>query len=470
MAKRTTKRTAPTKKHLARVERERRQMRYILIGSLLVLALVVALVLYGILDQLVLQKTRSVADVNGEGIRADAFENFTRYNRYLMVRNALQTYQFAEMFAGDPETQAQFQSQILQIQAQMDPVSGSVGEDSLNQMVDAALVRQEAEKAGITITDQELDTAMQEAFGYFAQGTPTPTATSPVLPTSTLSPQQLTLIPPTATATITPTLTATATLTESLTAEPPTETPEPSATATLAPTDANTPTPAPTATASATPTPYTEEGFQALYADTIQNFADEYGISEETIQYVIENQVYRNKMQEKIVGDLPCTQEQVWALHILVATEEEAQDILNRLDQGEEWGALASTYSTDTSNKDRGGDLGWFGTGMMVPEFEEAAFALEVGETSDPVQTSFGWHIIRLLGKEERPLTEEACQQTRQEKFQEWLDGVREGATIEIKDYWSEHVPSEPALPAEVLLFAQSSVAAPQQPTEVPEP
>jgi parvulin-like peptidyl-prolyl isomerase len=462
MAKQSRRISGPTKKHLAREQRERRQMRFILAGSLIVLALVFGLVIYGVLDQVVIQKIRPVAVVNSENIRADDYEGFARYNRYLLIRNALQTYQFAQMFAGDPNTQAQFQSQLLQIQAQLDPNTGSVGKDSLDQLVDATLIRQQAEEMGITITEEEVDIAMQEAFGYFAGGTPTPTATFEVAPTSTLSPQQLTLIPPTATATITPTLTATATLSDTVTQVPPTETPAPT------PTEEFTATPPPTPEDTPTPTPYTEEGFNKVYEETIAQFEEEYGITEKTIRFVIKNQVIQRRMQEAIVGDLPCSQEQVWALHILVEDEAQASDILDRLEAGEDWSVLAAKNSTDTSNKDRGGDLGWFGRGQMVPEFEEAAFSLQVGETSDPVGTSFGWHIIRVLGVEERPLTSDACQQMRQTKFQEWLDDVRAESDIEIKDYWMEYIPSEPTLPAE--LISELNQAAPQQSPALPLP
>ena len=87
--------------------------------------------------------------------------------------------------------------------------------------------------------------------------------------------------------------------------------------------------------------------------------------------------------------------ERVRARHILVATEQEAKDILGRLAKGEKFEDLAKQYSLDGS-KDYGGDLGYFTAAEMVPEFSKATFALKVGETSQPVKTDFGWHIIRL--------------------------------------------------------------------------
>jgi len=83
------------------------------------------------------------------------------------------------------------------------------------------------------------------------------------------------------------------------------------------------------------------------------------------------------------------------ASHILVATEEEAQNLIDQLNDGADFVALAHEFSTGPSGPN-GGALGWFGTGMMVPEFETAVAGLEAGEISAPVQTQFGWHVVKL--------------------------------------------------------------------------
>lgn len=82
--------------------------------------------------------------------------------------------------------------------------------------------------------------------------------------------------------------------------------------------------------------------------------------------------------------------------HILVAKQSQALELLEKLKKGESFAKLAQEHSLDGSRK-RGGDLGFFGRGVMVKEFEKAAFGLEKGRVSEPVKTQFGYHIIKRL-------------------------------------------------------------------------
>jgi len=94
----------------------------------------------------------------------------------------------------------------------------------------------------------------------------------------------------------------------------------------------------------------------------------------------------------------------IQARHILLETEEEANTALRLLEDGADFGELAQRYSIDTGSGMRGGDLGEFGPGQMVPEFEEAAFGAEIGEIVGPVETQFGFHIIEVTGRSETPM------------------------------------------------------------------
>lgn len=85
---------------------------------------------------------------------------------------------------------------------------------------------------------------------------------------------------------------------------------------------------------------------------------------------------------------------QIQASHILVKQQYEAEDLLKKIAQGEEFADLARKFSSCPSSR-AGGDLGMFGRGQMVPAFEEAAFGLGVGDISEPVRTQFGYHLIQ---------------------------------------------------------------------------
>ena len=93
--------------------------------------------------------------------------------------------------------------------------------------------------------------------------------------------------------------------------------------------------------------------------------------------------------------------EQVEASHILVENEETANKVKEKLEAGEDFAELAKEYSTDTSNAENGGELGYFSKGTMVEEFEHIAFSMNVGEISDPVKTDYGYHIISVTDKKE---------------------------------------------------------------------
>ncbi|UCH58262.1 MAG: peptidylprolyl isomerase [Anaerolineales bacterium] len=437
-----------TKKHLARQEREALQRRYIMIGTIITLVTVVGLITYGILSETLIKARQPVALVNGERISTSDFQTRTRYLRQQVIGNAVSNFQFLQAFGSNPELQSSFAQQLAQVQVQLEP--NLIGQQVIDQMVDEELIRQEAERRGITVTSEEVDKAFQEALGYFPEGTPTSEPTLETKPTSTLSALQLTLVPPTPTPTETPIITATvsvsATATQAPTSAPTataTEGPAPSATATLAP--------------SPTPTEYTLEGYQQVYQDTIDGFEESIKMGEADLRHLLEAQLYREKVQEAILDELDVqpSEEQVWARHILVPDEVLATQVRQRLEAGEDFATLAAELSTDTSNKDQGGDLGWFGRGRMVPEFEEAAFALETGEVSEPVETSFGFHIIQVLGHENRPLTQSEYDTLKQQKFDEWLTELRTNSEVEIRDYWTERVPTEPTLPPEIESFIQ---------------
>ncbi|MEO3389332.1 peptidylprolyl isomerase [Mesorhizobium sp. CAU 1741] len=132
--------------------------------------------------------------------------------------------------------------------------------------------------------------------------------------------------------------------------------------------------------------------------------------------------------------------EEVRARHILVPTEEEAVAVIEQLDEGGDFEAIAKEKSQDGAAA-QGGDLGYFGPGQMVPEFEQAAFAMEVGaHSAEPIQTQFGWHVIKVEDKREQqpPAFEEVQEQFRsvllRQTYMDTLEDLRQGAEIDISD------------------------------------
>jgi foldase protein PrsA len=164
--------------------------------------------------------------------------------------------------------------------------------------------------------------------------------------------------------------------------------------------------------------------------DSWEQFLEQSGLSEEYFARLMEDSELVDLVSE---AHAPAREvEQVHARHILVADEETGKQVLDRLNAGEDWAALAKEYSQDTSNKDTEGDLGWFPRGAMVAPFEEAAFSLEPGKTSDLVQTDYGYHIIQVLEKGMRELDEQTYSSMQQQAFQTWLDEGRAAADTKI--------------------------------------
>lgn len=115
-------------------------------------------------------------------------------------------------------------------------------------------------------------------------------------------------------------------------------------------------------------------------------------------------------LQEKATKDVEVTDEEIQkyydqasqelnARHILVEDEATAKKVIEKLNAGGDFAALAKEYSTDTGSAEKGGELGWFTVGKMVPEFNDAAYALEINQISEPVKTDYGYHIIQVTDK-----------------------------------------------------------------------
>jgi parvulin-like peptidyl-prolyl isomerase len=466
--KRGGKPVVHSKKHIARLERERRQTRIILFTFIGILVISIGLLVYGWLDASYFQYQKPVAKVGDVNITVKEFQTRVRLQRNSLLATYQQYYQFGQMLGMDVS------SQLQQIQSQLDDTQ-TLGQNVLDAMINEELIRQESAKRGITVTDQEIEDSVRAAEGYYPDGSPTPTVTPTEVVLPTVSSDVLKYVTATSPATATSEFTATpgvtgtpgstgtaqatGTLAESVTPGPaleitgtaqaspsPTATLAPSATPTLTvtPTPAVTETPNFTSTPEPTATPYTLEGFEKVYKEKLDQFA-KFGLTEEQYRLLHKTDLLRKKLYAQVTADVPHTQEQVWARHILVSDESVALLTIERIRKGEDFGKVAAEVSQDTGSGAQGGDLGWFGKGAMVAPFEEAAFSLPVGEISKPIKSDFGWHIIQVIARQERPLNATEYQSATDKAFQDFLDSLHEPYGVQTFDLWMQILPTDPS-------------------------
>lgn len=152
-------------------------------------------------------------------------------------------------------------------------------------------------------------------------------------------------------------------------------------------------------------------------------------------------------------------QAQVRARHILVGTLTTAQMIEAKLKSGGDFAKLASQYSTDPGTKDKGGELGFFTKGAMVKEFSDAAFALKPGQTSAPVHSPYGWHIIQVeevkpamiatIANSRQKILDNMLQGQEQTQYPAFMEKIMQAANVSVQDpQFAEAFPSPQPSPA----------------------
>lgn len=378
MAKRRIKKEVPlTRKQVSRREKERRQ-RLTLIGVAAAIGCVILVILgYGAYQELIAKPNAPVATVNGVPIATETYQKrvlLERMNIDATMQNLL-----AQRSQYDPEEDAFLLSiidqQLSQLQMQRELVSTQTALESL---IEEELVRQAAEERGIKVSTEEIDRRIEEQFGY-VRDLPTP-------------------LPSPSTGTISPTIEMT-------------------------PTEA--------------PPPMTRAEFEELYSNSLSALEEGAGLTEADFRDLMEASLLREKMMDLIGQQVPTTEPHIHGRHILLDTEEEARDALQRLEQGEDFAILATEVSTDTVSAEVGGDLGWLPEGEMAAEFDQVAFDLPIGEISEIVETPLGFHIILVEERDEdRELDQAILDRRQSEAFDIWLADLLAEAAIE--RYWSE--------------------------------
>lgn len=409
----------------SRAEREAAIQRRVLIGTGITVAIVVLILVAAVIVELFVTPNQVVASVNGETITIAQFQERVRLERALLnlqinnfVSNIRALGLDPNQFAGEEP----LRSWLSQVQ-----IPDQLGNSVVNSMISDALIRQQAQALGITVSEEQINAKIEDFLGFNREALTSAEATETVEPTVTPTP----FVSPTPSPTRTPTPTVEAT--EESTAE---------ATDAVESTPTFTPVPP-------TPTQTADEQiarFQTLRDSFFTNIANTARISRDQLTRYFEGLALRDALRDSI-SELTNDIVHVNARHILVATEEKALDIKAALEAGESFAGLAQASSTDTGSGARGGELGWSPVTNFVQPFAEAVTDGEVGTLLGPVQTTFGWHIIQIHGREVRPVSNDQLESAKNAEFERWLTQQREAAqdNISINSVWADHVPDEPA-------------------------
>lgn len=415
------------KKEIHLQKKEAEQQRKLIIGIGIAAAVIVLILIVGLVDAYIITPNKAIAQFDDEKITVKDFQTQARYTRWQLLTQYNQISNILSYFGDYDGNQ---QNQLNQIAGLLSSTE-LLGEEVINIMIEDIIIAKKAEELGISIDEQELEILLQEAFGFYLDGTPTaiPTPTEILLPTLNAT-QEIWITPTPPAEEIAESEAATVEETEDEVVEE------------EAPESVPTPTVAPTAT------PYTFELYEENYVNYLNDIKLANIKENDFRKFMIANEL-RVKVFEALTSDILTEEEMVWARHILTPDEVGALSVRGQIVTGSiHFEEMAIMLSIDTLSAEKGGDLGWFARGMMVGEFEEAAFSLEIGEISEPMKSDFGYHIIQVLGKDVRPITESQLSSKKNAAFAEWLEEERaavDGSLIVNEELRSQFAPAEPS-------------------------
>lgn len=384
-----------TRKQLSRLEREERIRKLLILGVTLVGIAVVGVLGYGLVVEQILEPRQPVAVVDDEPVTSSEFQARVRFRR-LQMQNQLQyLYQQQQQTTDTQSANAQsflqyIQGQIRDIQSQLEPENAeTIGKQVLDQLIQEELVRQEASSRGISVTSDEVEEKIQDAFGYNPDAAPEPTVSAPLTSTGTVT------TPP-----------------------------------------------------SPVPTQMTKADFRDMYNRYIRESLRPMGISEQLYRTWIEAELLTERLQADIEEkQVPAEADQVKLRLLTVDSEERANELAARLDAGEDFQTLADELKQDQGVQGSGNELGWLPRELLEnrlgKELTDLAFSLEVGERSQPLAGEEGqqYRIVLVAGHEVRELDKFVRQQMVDDAFQAWLDAQL--VLVERKTY-RDRIPTEP--------------------------
>jgi hypothetical protein len=425
-----------TRKEILLARKHERQMKRVRLAVGAVLGLILLVVVIALINEYVVVPSRPVAIVNEEPISLRDWQDRVRYERAQRIVFLENQY---DAFGGDVGIIQQFAGQTIQelLPGTLAPGQPeNFGQTVLNIMIEERAARQAAEARGIVITDADVERELAESFNYFGGESPppSPTPTQTVMPTPSLTP---------------------------ITSDVVTETVA-LPTVTLGPT--NTPQPS--------PTPVSAEAYQQEFDEFLDQFRP-YGVGEVQYREIVRSQLYRQRLTELLAEEqnLPTTGEHVSLYLIVYETEEDANEgaaLIAEEGYLTVWNTIRSLPpDPEAESTAFATELVWQSQEELLntlgPSLANAAFDLPLDTPSDILVEQFSpesnsYLIIQVSGREERPLSQQALDATRQQYVSAFLDTFMAG--VEITDNWRGRAPTSPSLDPKFL----------QQPTPAPQP
>ncbi|HEU4792708.1 MAG TPA: peptidylprolyl isomerase [Nitrolancea sp.] len=421
-------------RRVSRREREESQRKLVVIGLGSALILLVLILIFGATYQYFLLPNQTLARVGdvtitrGDYWKVRKLELLNQINQYSQMAGSVGQEQAPQYQQAAEQAMQQYQS----------AESDTPNTTTLERMIDNEVLLQHMGDVGVSVSDKDIDDFILNAFAPSPLSSPTPT-----LP-----------IDPTAVAWDAATAAASGSPSPSASAEPSPSSESPDA---ASPSPAASPTPDPAdvrATATATFGQY-QDSLLAQAGMSTNDFR----------RLVVRPEVALTKVQGVLQTEVPIRAEQVHAAHVLVATEDAAKLIVDQTLKEKDFAQVAKDQSSDSSTAVNGGDLGWFPQGVMVKEFDDVAFSLQPGEVSQPVHTQFGWHVIKVMEREnDRPVTSDMLRALRGQAVTKWLDKQKSATTVT----WESGLSAPTATPA-ASQFAPPP-GSPPTPTPPPSP
>lgn len=415
------------------------------IGLAAAAGLIVLIIGIGAFYEYQLKPNQVLATVNGEEISR---EDYWRYQSVSLYNQARTYEEYALQVTGQQQTQ--FLTYAAQLDQAREDVWGStdVSEATISQMIEDKLYVAAAEDEGVDLSDETVRTYALNMYAPADEPLVTP------IPSPTMIPERAEWATQTAEAMETQQALAMGTPAGSTSAP--------------AATPVGTPGATPVGTPASTPNlANVRSNAEAEYALFQEEVLEEANLSPERyLEMFVKPQVAREAMNAQIIHSVPQTAPQVEVQHILVGTEDLANQVYERVTNGgEDFGEVAETTSIDTVTAPTGGKLGWVTKPQLPDAVAEVAFNTEVGEIAQPVESEFGWHIIKVLDKsEDRPMTETQYSLAIEQAQSEWLEQQRETYGVS-----SDHYNPTPA-PTATTFVPPADAPTPIVATPVPAP